>query len=460
MSVEAHQILLDSARKLLHRDAKKSLARLLSRTRPADIAHMLRNLSERESIRLLRAIPDTELRALVLVEAVPEVQRDVLSAFSDDEVVEILDEAAADDAADILDLLSEERRDTIIAAISGPEGDELDALLNFDPESAGGIMSPDVFALPDSTTVAEAIATLQTSHEELEMVFYLYVVGDLGQLTGVCSLRQLVVSSPDELLADICEVDVVRVTTSTDQEEVARLVARYNFLAIPVVDDGNRLVGIVTVDDIIDVIREEATEDMFRMAGAGSTDLAEQSSVWNNVRTRMPWLLASFGGGIGSLLIISRFEEAVIKVAALAAFIPITIGMGGNVGTQSATIMVRGLALKRFDGTRFFSIVGREIAIGVIGGFGYGLLVALVAVLLYRNAAVGEPWNVLQLAATIALAVAACMTLAATVGAAVPFLFDRFGIDPAVATGPIVTTTVDIAGVAVFFTIAIALLPM
>ena len=461
MPANQRKILVDSVARLLRRGATRNLEKILDRTHAADIAWVMGQLRDADDrFRVYQLITDDDTRAETIAEATPEVQREILGRLEDEEILDVLGNLFADDAADIIEVLDDERASRVLSAWKGEDSVNVDQLLNYEADTAGGIMSPDFFALPEDTTVAEAIATLQASHEELEMVFYLYVVSDLGQLIGVCSLRQLVVSRPDQLLRDICETDVVTVTTHTDQEEVARLVARYNLLALPVVDDNKALVGIVTVDDVIDVLREEATEDIFKMAGAGAEAFADTVTVGRSVRARMPWLFASFVAGTFSMFVIGSFQDAIEQIAALAAFIPITLGMGGNAGTQSATIMVRGLALGRVPSGQIATVIGREIAVGAVGGAGYGALLAILAWALFGRTAAVEPWTILQLAGTVSLSVVCCMTVAAAIGACVPLLFQRVGVDPAVATNPIVTTTTDAIGVCIFFVIATMLLPL
>jgi magnesium transporter len=395
----------------------------------------------------------------VLAEADREIQLTLVDRVGDDELLEILKEMFGDDAADIIELLDEERAEKVLRALSGEEGPDVDVLLGYDPDSAGGIMSTEVFALPHNTTVSEAIETLQSSHEELEMAFYLYVVNEHGHLVGVCSLRQLVVSDASATLNDVMASDVISVKTDTDQEFVARIVARYNFLAVPVVDASNRLVGMVTVDDVIDVIREEATEDMLRLVGAGA-DLDDQTSAIKSTRQRMPWLAASFVGGLGSMFIINRYEASIQQIAALASFIPVILGMGGNVGTQAATIVTRGLALGRINSSQFLSVISREIATGAMLGLVYGAVLAVFIAVFQGSPDVGQLWQPWQLACTVSLGIITCMVLAATVGGGYPLLFDRFGIDPAIAAGPFVTTTIDVIGILAYFLIAKFFLPL
>lgn len=453
MSGTAGKILVESILRLLRRNADKHLARMLRRVHAADIAAALVALSPSDALRLFRIIPDIELQGQTLSEADPESQRVILAALRDDELLEIIKSLSADDAADIIALLPEERSGALLDNWKGDDATEVDTLLAYDEDTAGGIMSPHVFALSGPTTCREAIETLQASHEDIEMAFYLYVVNEHGQLIGVCSLRQLVVSDPNRSLESIMMSEVISVRTGTDQGEVARLVAKYNFLALPVVDESNKLVGLVTVDDVIDVIQEKHTEDMLMMAGAGGIDLDEQLTPLDSARKRMPWLAASFIAGIGSMFVINSFESVLSRVAALAAFIPITLGMGGNVGTQAATIVTRGLALGRVQTSQFMKVLGREVLVGLIAGASYGFLLGLFATAVFHSGNVNEGWSAWQLAATVSISVACSMTIAATLGGAVPLLFARVGIDPAVATNPIVTTTTDLVGVTIYFVV-------
>lgn len=454
------KILVDSITRLYRRGATRNLQKILVRTHPADLAFVLSQVNEHDTFKLFLLITDPDRRAETLSEAIPEVQRRILRQLDDSEITELLDNLYADDVVAMLKEIPEERAERILTTWKTDESASIDTLLAYESGTAGAIMSPDFFALTEDTTVGEAIATLQACHEDLEMVFYLYVVNELGQLFGVCSLRQLVVSLPQQTLADICETDVISANQHTDQEQVSRMVARYNILAIPIVDDTNVLVGIVTVDDVIDVIREEATEDIFKMAGTDPEVFDDDASVIRSARARMPWLFASFCAGTTSMLVIGRFQGAIESIAALAAFIPITLGMGGNVGTQSATIMVRGLALGRVPTGRIVNVIGREIAVGAFGGLGYALALATLSWILFHKAAADQIWNIFQLSGTVSLSVLCCMSFAAAIGSTVPILFQRLGIDPAVATNPIVTTTTDTVGVLIYFMIASLLLPI
>jgi magnesium transporter len=289
---------------------------------------------------------------------------------------------------------------------------------------------------------------LQKEYIDVEMPFYLYVVDEGDHLVGVCSLRQLVTVPADAPLKDFMSKDIFTVKTDTDQEEVARVVSRYDLLAVPVIDENHRIVGIITVDDVIDIIRDEETEDILKMAGAGE-DFVETKSILSSTRIRLPWLLASCLGGIFAFFIIGKFEASLNKLVYLAAFIPVIMGMGGNIGIQSSTIVVRGLATDRIQTSRFWSVIIRELAVGGILGCFYGILLGLVAHTRYFM------W---KLGVVVGVSVIFTMSISSLVGASLPMIFSRFKIDPAVATGPFVTTTIDILSVTLYFLFATYLL--
>jgi magnesium transporter len=322
--------------------------------------------------------------------------------------------------------------------------------MGYPEDTAGGIMIPESFALHEETTVEEAISILQHS-ENSEMVFYVYVVDDDRHLKGVCSLRQLLMVNPGKQLKDFMIQQVVSVLPETDQEEVARLVGRYNILALPVVDEDNHLLGIVTVDDIIDVIREEATEDFLQMAGAGRDREILLKSTAEESRARFPWLFATWIGGIIASFIVGAHNELLEQVVALAAFMPIIAGMGGNVGTQSATIVIRGLATGRVNIREAWKVIFKEFKVGLILGLSYGIALIILVNFLY-------PFSGLKVAMVVGIGISAVMILAALVGTIAPIILDKFNVDPAIATGPFVTTSIDILGLLIYFNIGLLIL--
>jgi len=448
MSVDRTRLLLDTIKRLLRRDASSHLHKIVNKTHAADLAVVFRFLTLREQESLFDLMDNVEHEAMLFSELQEEIVLKLIEDMPVQKIAGIMRQMPKDDVADLLGKLSDERSKALLDLMTEEVSEEVEGLLRYDEETAGGIMLPDFIAFTEDTTAREAIEALQIDYMDIEMPFYLYVVDDHSHLVGVISLRQLVVVPPHTKLKAIMATDVVSVQTDTDQEEVARIVARYNILAVPVVDENNKPVGIVTVDDVVDIIRQEATEDFLKMAGAGE-DLVETQSVFKSTRTRLPWLLASWTGGVIAFFIIGYFETSLNKLVYLAAFIPVIMGMGGNIGTQSSTIVVRGLATGRLNIKQIWEVVFKELAIGFLLGFFYGFLLGFVAHFRY------DMW---LLGVTVGLAVMSSMTIAASVGSLVPMVFARVNIDPAVATGPFVTTSIDILSVFFYFQIATILL--
>ena len=448
MQTDRNKILVESIKRLLRRGATTHLGNIVNKTHAADLSVVFHSLSLMQQRKLFDMITDIEQKGILFSELDEDTFFDLIEEMKLEDIVETLEQMPTDDVADLLGRLPEEKSDAILEKMKKAESEEVEDLLRYEDDTAGGIMVPDFIALAEDVTAKDAIESLQKEHSEVEMPFYLYVVDDYGKLVGVSSLRQLVLVPPDTPLKEFMATDVFSVQTGMDQEEVAKIVARYDILAVPVVDQTNRLVGIVTVDDVIDIFRREATEDILKMAGVGE-EFVETKSVLKSTRTRLPWLFASCVGGVIAILIIGKYEGTLHKIAALAAFIPVIMGMGGNIGTQSSTIVVRGLATGRIHIRDLWSVVFKELSIGFILGLVYGLLIGSVAQVSYRMEV---------LAISVCFAVISSMSVAALVGSLVPMGFARINIDPAVATGPFVTTAIDIISLSFYFMIATALL--
>ena len=351
--------------------------------------------------------------------------------------------------AELLDSFPEENADDIKALLNSKEQAVLSEVLQYADDSAGRIMSHEYMAFDASLTVAQAIEKFQLMGENMEMPFYIYVVNQEEVMVGVLSLRQLLLNKPDQLLSKIMEEDFIYVTPREDQEVVAELVTQYNYLALPVLESNGKLVGIITVDDVIDVIREEATEDMMKMAGAGEDEDILLKSTLQNACTRFPWLMASWIGGVVALGIIGAFESLLNQTVALAAFIPVIMGMGGNVGTQTSTIIVRGIATGHVNLEEVSKVILKEIRVGMLLGIIYGLLLGLLVGFQFIDF-----HSPVKLSLIVGLSIFSSMSVACLVASVLPIFLEKFNIDPAIATGPFVTTAIDIIGVTLYFFIA------
>jgi len=445
MLVERNKILIETLKRLLRRGSYTRLKKIISKIHAADLSAVFPSLSGANQRELFRLIDDREKQGIILSELDEDIILNLIEDLDVEELVGILEYMPSDDGGALLRMLPQDKADAVIERMKKTGAEEVEGLLKYEDDTAGAIMIPDFIALNEDMTASEVIRQLQTAeYKDVEMPFYIYVVDEQNRLVGVCSLRQLVVVPPETPLKKFMATDVVSVKTDMDQEDVAKIVARYNFLAVPVVDEEQKMVGIVTVDDVIDVFRAEATEDILKMAGAGE-EFVETKSILRSTRIRLPWLFASFVGGIVAVFIIGHFEESLRRISYLAAFIPVIMGMGGNIGIQSSTIVVRGIATGRINIRHLWRVVFKELAIGLmLGGF-YGLMLAILAQVHY-NAGV--------FAISVGAGVVSSMTLAALVGSLLPMIFARFSVDPAVATGPFVTTSIDILSVFFYFQLA------
>lgn len=443
-----NKILYESVKRLLRRNAIPNLKKIVKKTHAADLSTLFNSLTPTQQLTLFGLISDVEEKGLLFSYLEAPILLGLIQGIDLGELVTILDNMPTDDATDLIGRMPQDLADQVLSMMRTEGSAEIEDLLRYDDDTAGGIMVNEYIAFKENLTAGEAIKLIQKDFQDVEMPFYLYVVDEYGKLVGVCSLRQLVVVQPVKKLCEFMTTDVFSVNTDVDQEEVAKIVARYDILAVPVVDHHNCLVGIVTVDDVIDIFRKEATEDFLKMAGVGE-EFVETQSVVRSTRTRLPWLFASCLGGILAFFIIGHFEESLSRLTYLAAFIPVIMGMGGNIGTQSSTIVVRGLATGRLNKSDLWQVVSKELAVGLALGIFYGVVIGIVA---------RTSYPVMAFAVSVGIGVLLSMTIAALVGSFVPMVFARVDIDPAVATGPFVTTAVDIISVYLYFHIATTLL--
>jgi magnesium transporter len=438
-------LVLDSVKRLLRIGATANLLNLLQKQHPADLGQIFSELQDkdREATFSLLADRNGRLAMEAVSELGPENGAALLATRPAEEIAKLAQEIPSDDAAALIDHLPEELSAAVLNLMRPKELGVVENLLEYDEQTAGRIMNPHVFALSEDMTVGEAITEIQ-SNRDVEMVFYLYVVDERSHLVGVVSLRRLLLVSPETPLKRIMTADLISARVDMDQEEVARQVAAYNLLAIPVVDEENKLVGIITVDDVIDVIKDEATEDIYRLAGVAGDERAF-TPAGESLRKRLPWLGINLATAFMAASVVALFEGTIEQIAALAVFMPIVAGMGGNAATQTLTVVVRGIALGELSWGNSRKALIKESIVGLGNGLVLGLVAAVVAWLTRGNPVLG-----LVLGAAMVIN----MFVAAVAGTLVPLGLRAVNIDPALASSVFITTMTDVFGFFVFLGLA------
>jgi magnesium transporter len=430
-------VVLDSVKRLLRIGATANLLNLLQKQHPADLAQIFKTVFNVLIERNGRLAMET------VSEMGPESAAQLLTGRPAEEIAKLLQEIPTDDAAALIDHLPEELSSEVLELMRRRESGQVESLLEYGEQTAGRIMNPSVFALGEDLTVGESITALQTARD-VEMVFYLYVVDARRHLVGVTSLRRLLLVSPETPLKRIMTPEVISVRVDTDQEEVARLVASYNLLAVPVVDEENKLVGVITVDDVIDVIKDEATEDLMRLAGL-SGDERVATPPFEALRKRLPWLGVNLVTAFVAASVVALFEGTISRVTALAVFMPIVAGMGGNAATQTLTVIVRGLALGELSWDNARKAIFKEAAIGLVLGIALGMTAAGVATITKQDPMLGL---------LLAMAMICNMLVATVAGTLVPLGLKALRVDPALASSVFITTFTDVVGFASFLGLA------
>jgi magnesium transporter len=431
-------VVLDSVRRLQRMGATANLVNLLQKQYPADLAAIFSALPDKDRLSAFSLLVERNSRLAMegLSELGPEEAGTMLADRSPEEIVKLMHELPSDDAAAIIDHLPEELSSAVLEQMQKRHaGGDVGELLEYAEQTAGRIMNPRVFALAEDMTAGEAITALQGSRD-VEVVFYLYVIDARRHLVGVVSLRRLLLVSPSTPLKRIMTTDLISVRADMDQEEVARQVASYNLLAIPVVDEENKLVGVITVDDVIDVIKDEATEDVYRLAGVAGDDRVF-SRPSESLRKRLPWLIVNLGTAFIAALVVSQFQNTIAVVTALAVFMPVVAGMGGNAATQTLTVIVRGIALGELTWSNTRKALFKEMLVGLGNGISCG--VAGAAVVWLTN---GNPWMGLILG----MAMLINMSVASVAGTLIPLTLRALKVDPALASSVFITTLTDVFG--------------
>ena len=429
--------------KLLRHGAYPQLRKIIEKTLPADISPVLPLLLEEDRKRILSLLIEAGKAARALFELDERDLNEILESTDDATLASICSSSAPDDAADLLDFLNDERRARILEILGAAQGAKLESLMEGEEETAGSLMNTEFLALGEDLTVAQAIEVIR-QYPRKESFFYVYCVDADEHLVGVLSLRSLILASASVQLKDLMVQSVVRTQIDSSPEEVAQLVSKYDLLSIPVVDMQNVLVGVVTVDDVLDVIQEQAEEDLLHLAGV---DISERvtTPARESWRTRFPWLAVNLVTAFIAASVVRFFESTIREWTALAAFMPIVAGMGGNAGTQTLTVFVRGLALGEVDWHSGFRPVWKELIVGFANGVAIGTITAVIVGVWTGN------WI---LSSVLLVAMCANLVIAGVAGGLVPLLLERLGFDPAVASSIFVTLFTDTGGFFVFLGLA------
>ncbi len=417
----------------------------LRRTKSVDLAQAWERFSPEERVRLFEALPE-QYRLEVFEFLTIEFQKELIKSLNTSQLADILDDMAPDDRADMFSGLEPGLAEKLLLLMDDDEARDVRDLLEYPESTAGGRMTTDFVALSPGMTARDALSKLQESvkSEDIRNIYAVYTVDSEGRLLSGISLQRLLACDPGDRLKDVTRpVDRIKINVNQDQELVAELFAHYDLLSAPVVDDDDILIGVLTIDDMVDVMQEELNEDIAMRAGTEVVDF-ESGSILKSVRKRWVWLLTSFLGGLAAAVLIGFFEGALAQVTALAVFIPIIMDMGGNVGVQSSTVVVRRLAVSGGD-FHWKDITSGELKAGLLMSAGFGILLWLAASWRFSP----------EIGRASGLGIALALAISTVLGIFLPIFFSRHRIDPAVATGPLITTAIDVVGLGVYFLLAL-----
>lgn len=410
---------------------------------PAALAGALSRLNSEQARQILRTVSEQHA-SIVLSEMEPELAGEILGDMREWRAIEILEELDPDDAADLVGELEDKDQTRLLNQLEPNISENLKTLLSYHPDSAGGIMTTDVAKVRPEMNVDEAIQTIRQQLNDIEHVYYLYVVDQEDHLLGIVSMRQLILSKPDRLIKNIMTTDVRgKHLPETDRELVAQDIAAYNLIALPIVDEDNVILGIVTHDDVLDIINQEATEDLQKLMGAGG-DESVNDDIWYSFRMRAPWLLINLVTAFCAAGIVKLFDTEIQQLTLLAVFMTIIPSLGGNTGAQALAVTIRGIALGEAHWNQSHAIVIREAIKGMLNGLLVGAIAGTFAYVLNENIRIGI---------VVGLAMLANMTLAGVAGCTIPFLLRKLGFDPAQSSSVFLTATTDIAGFFIFLSL-------
>ncbi|MGD6817457.1 magnesium transporter [Metabacillus sp. 113a] len=433
---------------LLLRDGKrKEFRELIEELQPYDMASVFKEMPEKHYARFLSFMNVDDITVL-MQELERPYQLALFNKIGKVKGVHVMNKMDNDDLAQLLEELDSELKDQLLSSMEQEESEAVQTLMNYPPETAGRIMTNRYVWIPNHYTVRDAVVKLKSFAEIAEAINYLYVINEQKQLVGVISYRDLILGERDELIEDIMYTRVISIKADADQEEVARLIERYDFLALPVVEENHVLAGIVTVDDVIDIVIQEANEDYEKFAASGKSIDFETKALTAAYR-RLPWLILLLFIGLVSGSIISVFEGTLNEVVALAFFMPMIAGMTGNTGTQSLAVVIRGLGQNDLDARMVAGLILRELRVGLLIGAVCGMLITAIAVIWQGNPLLG-----LVVGSSLFLT----LIIGTMAGTVIPIVLNKFGIDPAIASGPLITTLNDILSLLIYFGIATSFL--
>jgi magnesium transporter len=439
------------------REEPEALREAIDELHEEDVAEICQELTHEEVVKVLRALPD-EFAGGVLERLPDEVRSAALEQLKPAEAATLLAEMAPDDRADAVQSLEMPLQEKLLAELETVEpeaAEEVRELSAYPEDSAGAIMTTDLVAIAPETKVWQAIDEVRKASKagKIEHVYYVYGVAYGDKLVGVISLRELILAEPAQTLADVMTENVVRLTVTDRREEVARTMAKYDFTAMPVVDGAGKLVGVVTVDDVVDVVIEEATEDAHKMGAVSPMEETYfQISFWQYWRSRVTWLVVLFLGGFLTASVMEHFEDDIRALAVLAVFVPLIISTGGNAGSQSATLVIRALATAEVRPNDWMKVLKREVVVGLTLGLVVGCLGFL------RAYFTGDSPDAVSFAMVVSVSIVSVVTVGSLVGALLPLVIQRVGLDPAVSSTPFIASLSDVVGLLIYLGIARTLL--
>ena len=436
----------DELRKFLLHAPQASIIKYVESIHPVDILDVLRDYPEDKEDILYR-LPEG-LIADIIDEADDEEKYSILMEFSENKQKNIVEEMSSDELTDLLGMLDEEKANKILEKMTDEDARKVRQLLSYDPDTAAGIMATEFVALKENMTVEETLKYLQKYGEENENIYDLYVVDNFDKLKGVISLKELVTKNFNTRISDVIHTKIEGIPYNTDQEEVGHRFEKYGYLTMPVVDNSNRLLGVVTFDDVMQILRDETTEDIHRLGGVDEGEKVD-GSLKDSVKSRLPWLIVNLVTAILAAAVVGMFEGTIQAVVSLATFMPIVTGMGGNAGTQTLTIIVRGLALGELNFKNMKKVFFKEIGVGVVTGVVIGFIIGVLGYIWEGNFMFGI---------IISVAMLLNMIVATITGYLVPVVLKKFKVDPALASSIFVTTFTDVLGFFFFLGLATLLI--